>query len=383
MRSRIFTCLLAAALTLTLGGVSRGAAADASPGVVELYFEAKLLLRDRVLMQRVAVDQWAGGRLALAARPMGPGTIFELLRPLEHPWTFRWYPTKHEVKLGAAVAVAEPLGDPYGALAEELTLQARRRYEQWWTADVVESSAPQEPAWQDRAERFWATRHAAEVDDKDPLHPHPVFPFHVLGDPAGRFGFVVGADGGVIADSVTERMSNPWLADGWAAWQRGEHRSGYGYWEPERPAWEPNTYQAFAAALALLGWSPLAGADPTATRALDRGAAYSLTAPDLPRLVARFFETLNPRFEGHIDWSGTPTLRFTVVDKAQGALTVVGDSADAPVKNEPKVSYRAWRYARYDETALRLTHDEVQVFAAHQNAGIKVWIRIGYRPAPG
>ena len=224
---------------------------------VELHFEMKLLLRDRVMFRRVAVDQWAGGVLRMARRPAGGGSSrYTLSAVIEDPWTFRWYPTKDEAKLGAAVAVEQPTGHPYGSLEPLLLPLAREKHRLWWADDRVEATAARSPPWSDDADSFWAERHRAEEQEKDPLHPDAVYPFHVLGDVAGRVVFAVRPDGAVDLESIRETACRPWLERGWQEWIAGRGRAGYGYWEERRPDWEPRTYETLAAALRLLAWSP-------------------------------------------------------------------------------------------------------------------------------
>ena len=352
-----------------------------APVETELYYELKLMVRDRVLWRRVAIDQWAGGRLLMRREPStsGDGVRLELIRPLEDPWTFRWYPTKDEVKLGAAVAVEEPVGDPYGTLAELLEPHARDRYSRWWDRDLTEATSRHGNTWQDRANRFWADQHRHETDEKDPLHRYPVYPFYVLGDPSGRFGLEVSDDGGVSEASIVDRMSAPWLTNGWQEWKRGSRRDGYGFWEAVRPAWEPRTYQTFTEALKLLAWSPLA------TRGADSApAGYTIELrdePGLPARIAQVLAALNPRFVDRSEWRGDSAIRFSATDDGNGGLSVIGDTGDLVLPAKSKIRYRAWRGATYDLERGRFAADEIQVYAAHEDARtIKLWIKVGYRP---
>jgi hypothetical protein len=227
------------------------------PPELEVYFEIKLLVRERVRGRPVQVDQWSGGRVRMVGkRTSDGGMVYRIAEILESPWTFRWYPLKDEVKLGAAVWVEHPEGHPYGALAPRLEARARSKFELWWDADPAVPG----PSWSDESGRFWARRHADELDRKDPLPEHPTYPFHVLGPLDDRFGFTL-RDGAV--ESIVERMSGPWLPNGWSEARDGEPVEGYGFWERKRPRWEPRTYETFAAALALLGSPGSDSADPT------------------------------------------------------------------------------------------------------------------------
>ena len=44
---------------------------------------------------------------------------------------------------------------------------------------------------------------------------------------------------GVVVSQVVERISRPWLKDGWQRAREGETVAGYGFWESKRPRWEP------------------------------------------------------------------------------------------------------------------------------------------------
>jgi hypothetical protein len=230
--------------------------AVAPPPEIEVYFEIKLLVRERVWGRHVQVDQWSGGRVRMTGESAPDGaSVYRISEILESPWTFRWYPLKDEVKLGAAIWVEHPEGHPYGALAPQLEGSARSKFELWWDADPAVPG----PSWSDESGRFWARRHGDELDRKDPLPEHPTYPFHVLGALDDRFGFTL-RDGAV--ESIVERMSGPWLPDGWSRARDGVAVEGYGFWEHKRPRWEPRTYETFAAALALLGPSGSDSADP-------------------------------------------------------------------------------------------------------------------------
>ncbi|NIM62427.1 MAG: hypothetical protein GTO30_12505, partial [Acidobacteria bacterium] len=214
---------------------------------IELFYEVKLLVRQSAWGRSVQLDQWTGGRVRMTGSPARDGaTAYTLTEVLESPWTFRWYPTKDEVKLGAAVWVERPAGHPYDAVAPELEALARDKYALWWDADSPVAG----PLWSEQSGRFWSRVHAGETDDKDALPADPTYGFHVLGPLDGRFGFKL-RDGVVV--EVGEWMSTPWLPDGWARALDGEPVTGYGYWERKRPHWEPRTYETFAAALTLLG----------------------------------------------------------------------------------------------------------------------------------
>lgn len=370
--------MLALGLTVCLAapGATDGRSADpverlASP-TVELYFELKLLYRGRRFFRRVEIDQWAGGRL-LMRRESHEGadgvaeTRLSLLRPLEDPWTFRWYPTRHEVKLGAAVWVPRPEGDAYGALATRLEPAARERYRRWWRDDLVRRTAPEVPSWASAAERFWADRHRDEASVKDPLHEHPVYPFHVLGDARDRFIVRLDPRGVPVPGGIVETMSEPWLPDGWRSWQAGGRPAGYGYWGRDRPAWEPRTYPAMAAALGLLGWSPWDEATPTS---------------DLLAQASLVVATLLPRTAGQMSWSGSPVMTFTSRDDDGRVTSLRGESGPTRATSDPRIVYRAWRYLRVDHGDGRVEQDELQLLLTlDDGADVKLWLVIGYGPA--
>ena len=299
-------------LFLLAGGAATPAEPVASAGELELFFEVKLLVREHVRGRRVQVDQWTGGRVRMAGEPTGDGAVvYRISKIVESPWTFRWYPTKDEVKLGAAIWVEHPEGDPYGALAPRLETQARLKFDLWWDRDPAVPG----PSWSAESGRFWARRHREELAHKDPLPEHPTYPFHVLGPFEDRFGFTL--RGGAV-EAVLERMSVPWLPDGWSDALDGKAVVGYGFWERRRPRWEPRTYETFAAALTLLG--------PPGSDSVD-GLMRVLTA-----------------------------------------MQPLAERLDRRESNEP----RKWRN-RGDG------FDEVQLLVGEDDDAFKAWVRVGYR----
>jgi hypothetical protein len=351
---------------------------------VELYYELKLLYRKSGWLGTRIVDQWAGGRLLARAMPTGCegesgsartcGVRLELVRPLEDPWTFRWYDYRDEIKLGAAVWVPRPHGDPYWVLAEDLTPAARARYRSWWDADRVERTAAARPEWHARTERFWAAAHQNERSYKDPLHEYPVYPFHVLGDAAGRLALEVQADGAVVEASIVERMSGPWLRRGWSDWQAGERRSGYGFWEErERPGWEPRTYQAFAAALRMLAWAVPTGETELVVDLPDGG---------LPGRAAATLAALSPKAGKRLRWprSASPRLRIRT-DPAGDGVALTASGAPFDLSTAPAVACRVWRHARFGGAPRIPLADEVQLLAEDPTGErLRLWIKVGYRP---
>ena len=122
--------ILLAAAYVASGPASTGTALAVQD--IEVFFEVKLLVRERFWGHRVEVDQWTGGRLRMRGTPLPDGsTRYDIVGVLESPWTFRWYPTEDEAKLGAAVHVKRPVGDAYGTLAPELERLARTPDHTW------------------------------------------------------------------------------------------------------------------------------------------------------------------------------------------------------------------------------------------------------------
>jgi hypothetical protein len=306
---------------------------------------------------------------------------FRLLRPLEDPWVFRWYPTTDEAKLGAAVAVAEPIGDPYGALVPDLIPLAKRRHREWWVDDRVADETGALPDWRGRTDAFWAETHRRERDVPPALHDEPVYPFYVLGEPSGRVDFSIDELGRLSPGSIHEAMTQPWLPRGWEDWKEGRHNAGYGYWDRVRPEWEPRTYPALVAALRLLDWSPL-----PATEATDLDdSGYDRPLPgcgtDVVGHLIGVAKALNPKLARGPAWSGALSLRFRT--RADGdSVWLTGDSGDRSLSRPEDVSVRVWRHARFDPAAARLRVDELQAIAAADRPDrFKLWVRVGYRPA--
>lgn len=368
----VLTSILAAA-----AGPAHGQAATPSH---ELFFEMKLLIRDRVLTRRLAVDQWAGGRLGLTRVRSAERTRFVLDRPLEDPWVFRWYPDSDEVKLGAAVHVDEPDGHPYGNLLPELLPRARSLHAAWWSDDPAAPVTGTGPSWQSEVAGFWSELHATERAAAPPLHADPVYPFHVLGNPEGRFRFETDPRGGVDPASIEQTMDRPWLSDGWDRSRGGESVSGYGFWEAERPTWEPNTYPALAAALQLLCWSPLPQSlGPSELLDGTRHLAPSWGV-DLAAAASGVIAALNPRFGKRADWRGDAALSFVVAADGE-SIVLEGDTAFRP-DHPGELSIRVWRRTRFDGAPREMIEDELQLLAVGDNpARIKLWIRVGYRPS--
>lgn len=295
------------------------AATPPDPPTLDVFFEVKLLVRERAWGRAVQVDQWSGGRVRLAGTTLPDGAVvYRIAEILETPWTFRWYPGKDEVKLGAAIWVEHPEGHAYGSLAPLLEPWARAKFETWWDADPAVPGPP----WSAESGRFWTRRHEKELGAKDPLPEHPTYPFHVLGPLGDRFGFTL-RDGAV--EAVVEDMSTPWLPNGWSDALDGRAVAGYGFWERKRPRWEPRTYETFAAALALLGPPESDSRDPVA------GLMHVVTA----------MQPLAERLD-------------------EGAIR----------------NHRSWRNhgAGSDEVQILIRGDDPDAF--------KAWVRVGYRGAP-
>jgi len=350
--------MIAAALALTWAA---GATPAPAPATHQLYFELKLLVRGAAWTRRIAIDQWAGGRLALHETAGGG---LELVVPIEDPWTFRWYPTKHEVKLGAALAVAAPAGDPYETLAARLLPEARRRYALWWDADQVADEGVGLPPWVDRVQRFWHDVHAHEQSEKDPLHDAPTYPFHVLGDAAGRLAFTRSAGGAVGA--IRQHVTTPWLGNaGWRRAAAGEAVAGYGCWESRRPWWEPRTYETLAAALELLDFETLSG-------------ARAVAAPHLAAGAGRVVASLLPKYAGRFRWQGAARWE-TAAGRGGRVVRETGPLALAP----DDLVLTAWRATLPGAAGAPPLADELQLLIEHHDPGrFRYWLRVGYVSRP-
>jgi len=320
---------------------------------IELFFEVKLLVRERFWGRRVEVDQWTGGRLRMRGKSLPDGSKrYDLASVVESPWTFRWYPTEDEAKLGAAVHVERPAGDAYGALAPELERLARSKHALWWDADP---SSPG-PRWSADNGRFWSRRHAKECDEKHPLAKHPTYPFHVLGPLEGRFAFSV-RDGAV--SQIVEHLTRPWLTDGWRRARDGETVIGYGFWKSKRPRWEPRTYETLAAVLQLLGPAP-AGAS---------ASPYGDPVAQLAKILA----TMQPRAARvSRGWTASGEQPRGYVKDGQTLIEIEGS-----VARRDDLRFRLWR-RRADGS------DELQILLDDRGAeALKLWVRVGYRPVSG
>ena len=319
-------------------------AATAAPQPLEVSFEVKLLVRHRTRGFDLQLDQWSGGRMRMEGTRRADGaTVYRISEILESPWTFRWYPTRDEVKLGAAIWVEHPAGHPYGSLAPLLEPWARSKFSTWWDRDAAAPGPP----WSAESGRFWKRRHRAELQEKDPLPAHPTYPFHVLGPIDDRFGFTLRVSG---IEDIVERMSGPWLSDGWSEALAGETVEGYGYWERDRPRWEPRTYEAFAAALELLADSvdPIEGLMRVVIALQPRSA----------KLVGDW------RAGGRVGDRNSQGPGWTETEN--GTIRGAGEGT----------GYRLWR--RRDAGS-----DEVQVLVRDGGAdAFKAWVRVGYRAVP-
>lgn len=324
-----------------------------------LFFELKLLIRGRSWTRRVALDQWAGAELLL--RESADGRL-ELVRPAVDPWTFRWYPTKRELKLGAALAVAEPAGDPYAGLEARLLPLARRLHETWWENDRVDDRGNGLPGWSGRVDGFWRGVHRGAGEAREPLAAAPTYPFHVLGEVAGRFALLRAPSGAVAG--VRETMTSPWLADGWSRAVAGESVVGYGYWGTLRPWWEPRTYETVAAALELLRWP----AQPAIAPAAD---------PEWGEALGRVLSTLLPRHAGRFRWRLAGTWEAARIENGR----LVRRASPAPVRGADGVTVESWRSTEPGAAGAPPRADELQLLAVHENPSrFKLWIRIGYAP---
>lgn len=337
--------------------VAHVATAPVAPGTappvhdIELFFEVKLLLREKFWGRRVEVDQWTGGRLRMHGVSSPDGSKrYEIAGVLESPWTFRWYPTEDEAKLGAAVHVEHPEGDAYGTLAPELERLARSKHALWWDADP---STPG-PPWSADNGRFWSHRHAKERDEKDPLAEQPTYPFHVLGSLEGRFAFSV-RDGAV--SQVVERVTRPWLKDGWQRARNGETVDGYGFWGSKRPRWEPRTYETLAAVLQLLGPAP------------EKTSASQWSDPVAQ--LAEVLATMQPRAARvSRGWTASGEDPRVRVEDGRTLIEIEGG-----VTRRDDLRFRLWR-CRTDGS------DELQILLDDRGAeAFKLWVRVGYFPA--
>jgi len=282
----------------------------------QLEFESKLLIRERSWGRRIEVDQWAGGSLLMERRPQPGGESYLLREVLESPWTLRWYPTKDELKLGTALHVERPKADPYGTLAPLAEPIAVAKRALWWDGDPAVPGSP----WSTETGHFWATRHRLEAASAPPLAQPPTYPFHILGPLAGRFEVRFSADETI----VRQRLTKPWLADGWRRWVDGEQPIGYGYWGQDRPHWEPRLYESIALAHRLFDCT---------------------TEEQFRAALAALVEKMQPRAEGRAArWLSDDRLRLRVwrpSEDRRELQVMLDDRGDERRKLFVRIAYRA------------------------------------------
>lgn len=200
----------------------------------ETWFEVRAEVRDL----RVSAELDAGGRLAMLSDPAAtvdrPGFLrLTLDEVVEHPWKLYQVdphgPLGKETKFAAVITLPRPTWAALATARTENERQATARHRRW----------------------------LARSNRSRPLDG--AFAFVVIGDAMDRFSFEI-APAGEVAN-VANRMTDRWLPGPFDAFVEAGQDSPEGYWfwnhGEEAPfAYEPHTYHAFAAALALLGSAP-------------------------------------------------------------------------------------------------------------------------------
>jgi len=341
-----------------------GSAEGARPGL--LYTEMFFSVEARIDRLALEAEVEAAGRLLMAEEappsaatgppPASDHRALSLIRPLEHPWKLYRVdplgPGRGESKHAAVITLPEVTWEALETARAEMDrlgeARARNRHPPWPLAGT--------------------------------------FSFVVIGPPEGRFRVEIGppASGSRVL-RVENRLTDRWLPGDFdtfvAAWRHGEARGlpeGYWFWnrgENEPFPWEPHTYHAFAAALALLGDpAPVPGASVPALR---------VELPDLAERLARVLAVLVPKSAGRLPAAGGLAVCFQPVsgEAAGGGRAVLGRGCSRatsdPAAGESLV-YERFRGLGSDSG--RLSVDRVR--ASFTSPAARVTVEVGFRPHP-
>lgn len=291
---------------------------------IEVFFELELHLRSFT----VDADVLAGGRLLM--REQGGSLVLE--RVLEHP--FKLY------------RVSPLVGWEEVKYAADMTLET--------PSNAARLKAEHEA--DERGRLFWT-----RLDTKVPFDQ--AFVFFILGAPEGRFIVDRAIAGGVR--TVTNRMTDRWLANGLSDWLGGNTVEGYAYWErsDEPPDWQPHAYDAFAQAIRLLQGPVHAG---------------PLLHRDMVGKVRDVVETLLPKAKGR--FSGESDVQVPMTLTADGDERVFeGKSPRVSVPKGKGLGITLARRTRLNPDGMPLADELHAEMAKGQELSLK--LRVGFEPA--
>lgn len=331
--------------------------AHAANGGASGLWETWYSVSARVRTKRIDADLEAGGRLAMAGleSPAG-GLSLSLSEVLEHPWKLYWVdplgPVGEEIKVASVVTLREASWDALAAAEAENKISAAERHRKW-------SAAAQRPR---------------ELDGS--------FAFVVVGDARNGFRIEITPKGRVA--HVVNRLTDRWLFGpfdqfvGKPAPEDSEERRaapapvGYWFWnhgEEEPHGYEPHTYHAFAAALALLSLELPPVSQPGVS------AEEAVTWWRYEQRVIRVLSILAPRIDAS-SFPGTlpaqTRMRVTREALPTGASRLVLTSAAGPSQAEPSD-----RPGRSPADAGRLTAEvERQTVFSSEGRPVSDWTRV-------
>lgn len=337
------------------GGLPGGPTAQgprAAPAAWHLFYDLKLRLRAAT----IDTDLWAGGKLRMRGQRRGDGTLgLGLDRPLEDPWKLNWFTAG---LLGAGLYGSSEIAPGQPAHAVRSRAEARAN-------DFVRA---RHAAWK----REWGGRAEFHKD-------HPPFCFTVLGDLGWRLKASARPTGAL--DDVQNLMTHAWVPDGIRRWERGSPEIGYGFWGPDAtpPDWEPRTYKAFEAALALLGAPGFGEGGLTRTLALGQGGTYRVDHPGVPQKVVAVVETLVPRARGKIPGRADPAVEYRVVGVDAHRLTVEGSCRGVAVTDGKGLRLDLTRRLVYDR-ARAMMESDVLSLTLRGGTGKDLALTVGYQP---